>query len=165
MKRIRLNLTGVGQVVTGASKNKDGIPRCDNGHNREFYEDLGLSEDKIPQELKDREKALEDENIELETEEVYSDVIVYEDQIKLILEDEEGYTTIFLDDGLMVEVLESALEIDSYLDYVNMSWLDKQILSFKSFFRRIKNKITGSKEITYESIINAPENQPDYKQE
>lgn len=134
-KRIRLNLTGVGSVVIDKEKKSDGIPRCNNGQTREFYEDLGLPEDKIPQEIKDKEKLQNDD--EFETEEVYSDVIVFYDQIKLIVEDDENYTTIFLEDGLMVEVLETALEIDTYLDYIQMSWLDKKISVFKSFLRGI----------------------------
>ena len=140
-KRIRLNLTGVGEVVINESNRNDyGIPKCNNGHSREFYEDLGLSEDKIPQEIKDKEKALD--NIEEEVEEVYSDIIVYEDQIKAVIEDDEGYTTIFLKDGLLLTVLESALDIDSYLDYVQLSWIEKRLLLFKSFFAELKWKLS-----------------------
>lgn len=139
-KRIRLNLTGVGSVVVDKENKSDGIPRCNNGFTREFYEDLGLVEDKIPQEIKDKEKAQDDEEIEVE--EVYSDVIIFYDQIKLIIEDDEGYTTIFLEDGLMVEVVETALEIDSYIDYIQMSWIEKQFLLFKSFFAELKWKLS-----------------------
>jgi len=148
MKRIRINLTGVGNIVIDQNNRKeDGIPRCDNGHDRTFYEDLGLPENKIPQELKDREKALDDEFEDVEVEEVYSDVVVYEDQIKCVIEnsDDEGYTTVFLKGGMLITVLESALEIDSYLDYVHMSWWDKQKMVFKSFLRRMRWKKSKKK--------------------
>ena len=135
-KRTKLILTGVGSVVVDKEDKSDGIPRCNNGFTREFYEDLGLVEDKIPQEIKDKEKAQDNEELELE--EVYSDIIVFYDQIKLIVEDDEGYTTIFLEDGLMVEVLETALEIYNYMDYIQMNWFEKLKLSFLSFWRKIK---------------------------
>ncbi len=144
MKRIRINLTGVGNVIVEPQGNKkeDSVPRCNNGLTMEQYVDLNIPYDKIPQELKDREKALDNEYEEIEVEEVYSDVIVYEDEIKAIIEnnDDDGYTTIFLRDGLLITVLESALEIDSYLDFVHMSWWDKKMIVFKSFFRRKRNK-------------------------
>jgi len=140
-KRIRLNLTGVGDVLIDQEKEPiDTVPRCDNGLTMEQYEDLDIPYDKIPQELKDRKKALD--NIEEEVEEVYSDIIVYEDQIKAVIEDDEGYTTIFLKDGLLLTVLESALDIDSYLDYVQLSWIEKQFLLFKSFFAELKWKLS-----------------------
>lgn len=136
-KRIRLNLTGVGSVIVDQEKETTKIiPRCDNGLTIEQYEDLNIPYDKIPQELKDRKKVFDDE--ELETEEVYSDIIIFYDQIKLVIQDDEGYTTIFLEDGLMVEVLETALEIDNYMDYIQMNWFEKLKLSFLSFWRKIK---------------------------
>ena len=141
--RLRLHLTGVGSVVVDKEDKSDGIPRCNNGHTREFYEDLGLSEDKIPQEIKDKEKSQDDE--ELEVEEVYSDIVIFYDQIKLIVEDDEGYTVIFLEDGLTVEVLETALEIDSYIDYIQMSWLEKQGQYLLAFWRKIKWNMSKEK--------------------
>lgn len=142
-KRTRLILTGVGSVVVDKEDKSDGIPRCNNGHSREFYQDLGLPEEKIPQEIKDKEKAQYNEELELE--EVYSDIIVFYDQIKLIVEDDEGYTTIFLEDGLMVEVLETAIEIDNYMDYIQMNWFEKLKLSFLSFWRKIKWNLSKEK--------------------
>lgn len=134
--RIRLILTGVGSVVVDKEDKSDGIPRCDNGLTMEQYEDLNIPYNKIPQELKDRKKVFD--NIEEDVEEVYSDIIVFYDQIKLVIQDDEGYTTIFLEDGLMVEVLETALEIDNYMDYIQMNWFEKLKLSFLSFWRKIK---------------------------
>ena len=149
-KRTRLNLTGVGEVISEQKdKKSSGIPKCDNGLTMEQYEDLNIPYDKIPQELKDREEALNKEDEDLDVEEVYSDVIVYEDEIRLIVEDDEGYTTIFLSEGLLITVLESALEIDAYLDYIHKSWVDKKLqltkVYFINLFRRIKWKFSKEK--------------------
>ena len=142
--RLRLHLTGVGSVIVDREKEVTStIPRCDNGLTMEQYEDLNIPYNKIPQELKDRKKAQDDE--ELEVEEVYSDIVIFYDQIKLIVEDDEGYTVIFLEDGLTVEVLETALEIDSYIDYIQMSWLEKQGQYLLAFWRKIKWNMSKEK--------------------
>lgn len=142
--RLRLHLTGVGSVIVDREKEvTNTIPRCDNGLTMEQYEDLNIPYNKIPQELKDRKKAQDDE--ELEVEEVYSGIIIFYDQIKLIVEDDEGYTVIFLEDGLTVEVLETALEIDSYIDYIQMSWLEKQGQYLLAFWRKIKWNMSKEK--------------------
>lgn len=137
-KRVRITLTGVGEVVVEKNKDKqDGVPRCDNGYDREFYEELGVPENKIPQELKDREGVTSTEEDGL-VEEIYSEVVLFCDQIKCLVEDPDGYTTIFLDDGLMITVTESALEIDSYLDYMEMSWFEKKKAIFDTFLLKLK---------------------------
>ena len=145
MKRIRLHLTGIGEELTEAAEKKleqetDETPTCDAGRNREWYDDMAIP---IPQELKDKEKIfnqgvkLEDEDFE----EYETEVLVYEDQIKLMVES-EGLTTIFLKDGLTIVVLESVEAIDGYIDYLNMNWFERNYLLFLNFFRQkfnIKN--------------------------
>ena len=149
-KRIRLNLTGIGEILTESAEKRleqaeENIlePTCDNGKTLSWYEDMGI---KPPKDLQDKIKEFE-QGVKLEDddfEEITSEVIVYEDQIKLIVEDSlTKTTTIFLKDGLTVRVLESALEIDSYLDYIQMSWIEKKISVLLSFFRQ-KNKIEGN---------------------
>jgi len=146
MKRIRLSLTGVGEVLKESAEKKlekeSSIPRCDSGHTREFYEDLNIPENKIPKELIEREKnqdvELEDDDFEMVT----SDIIVYEDQIKFMVTDDE-FTTIFLNDGLNLTVLETSEEIDYYIDFMERTWFDKLKDSISFFIRRIKNKLTN----------------------
>lgn len=145
-KRLRLNLTGIGEILTESAEKKieqaeDNVlePTCENGKTLSWYEDMAI---KPPKDLENKIKEFE-QGVKLEDEdfeEVISDVIVYEDQIKLILEDSTtDTTTLFLKDGLTVRVLESALEINSYIDYIQMSWIEKKISVLLSFFRR-KNK-------------------------
>ena len=45
-----------------------------------------------------------------------------------------------------------------------MSTLDKISDKLKDFWRKIKYKITGKRKLTYQEIIDLPENQPEYKQ-
>lgn len=140
--RIRVLLTGIGSVLTESAEKKlkietDGIPRCSGGYTREWYEDMNIKEENIPQDLKDKEKAL-DQDIELldeDFEEIYSSIMVYEDEIKLIVQDEDETTTIFLKDGLTISVLESVDQIYDYLAYMEISWLKKRYNLFLNFFR------------------------------
>lgn len=167
MKRIRLSLTGVAEVVTEAAEKKLGkdnsVPRCDSGHTREFYEDLNIPEDRIPKELIEREKS-QDQEVELDDEDfetVTSDIIVYADQIKLMVTDAD-FTTLFLHDGITLQVLETSEEIDYYLDYMERNQFEKIRDSIQAFFRRIKWKLKGYKKVDYKEILARPENQPDY---
>lgn len=163
MKRIRLSLTGIGEVLKESAEkkleNENSIPRCDAGHTREFYEDLNVPEHKFPKELLEREKGTELQDDDFEA--VTSDILLYEDQIKVMVTDDE-FTTIFLNDGLTITVLETVEEIDFYLDFIHRSWVKKIKDSVYFFFRRIKWKLKGYKQVDYQDIINRPENQPDY---
>jgi hypothetical protein len=129
MNRIRLSLTGVGEVLTEAAEKKlekvDNytVPTCNNGNTVEFYNDLGVD---IPEELLEKLKH-QDEGIKLEDEDyeqVTSDILIYADDIKLVVTDYES-TTIFLKGGLNVTVLESADQIDAYIDFLTRGKLEK----------------------------------------
>lgn len=169
MKRIRLSLTGIGEVLTEAAEKRlekgDSYqtPTCSNGKTVEFYEDIGIP---IPSELIDKLKKqekgteLEDEDFEMVT----SDILVYEDQIKLLVTDDE-FTTIFLNDGLTITVLETTEEIDFYLDFLHRTWFEKLKDSVYLFFRRIKWKIKWHKEVDLDEILSRKENQIDYVKE
>ena len=73
----------------------------------------------------------------------------------------DGGSRVYTKSNIAYDVIEECWEIDSVVEYTTMSWIEKKYLSFQSFFRQIKNKITGKKVVTYESIINAPENNPE----
>ena len=127
--RIRLSLTGVGEVLKKEAEERLDeddvyqIPTCSAGNTQEFYEDVGIP---LPQDLVDKLKK-KDNGVEFgdeDYEEVYSDVVVYEDEIRLIVTS-ENFTTIFLRDGLTITVQETAEEIDLYLDLLEMTWFDK----------------------------------------
>lgn len=168
MKRIRLSLTGIGEVLTEAAEKRlekgesYQTPTCSNGRTAEFYDDIGIP---IPPDLeaklKQKDKGIELEDTDFEA--VTSDVILYEDQIKVMVTDDE-FTTIFLSDGLTITVLETSEEIDYYLDFLHRTWFEKIKDSVFMFFRRIKWKIKGTKKVNLEDILSRPENQPDYKQ-
>jgi hypothetical protein len=82
----------------------------------------------------------------------------------------DGGTHLYTKSNMMYTVAEEVWEIDTYLEYINMSWIEKKHLSFKSFLRQcrnyvLKNKITGKKTVNLEELFSRPENQIDYKQE
>lgn len=149
--RLRLCLTGVGERLTDEAEKKlddseDNIsePVCDAGRTVEDYISMGFPQDKIPKELIQRQKDFE-LGIELGDEdyvEVLSEVIVYEDEITNITQDVETETSlIFLRNLITVRVLETPFEIDSMIDYLRMSWFDRNIsVPFSNFFRRKTNK-------------------------
>lgn len=160
MKRIRLSLTGIGEVLTEAAEKKlekgesYQIPTCSNGKTAEWYEDMAIP---IPSDLeaklkqKDRGVELEDDDYEAVT----SDIILYEDQIKVMVTDED-FTTIFLNDGLTITVLETSEEIDYYLDFLHRTWFEKTKDSIYMFFRQIKWKIQGKKKVDLEELLARP---------
>lgn len=145
-KRIRLRLTGIGETLTESAEKKleeaeDNIlePTCENGKSLSWYEDMAI---KPPKDLVDKLKEFES-GVKLEDddyEEVYSDVSLYEDEIlfKVTTEDK---TTLFIKGGFTINVLESCEEIDLYVDFHNLSWIDKKYLLFLNLFRR-KEELT-----------------------
>lgn len=153
MKRQKLLLTGLGAVLTEEAKKKLEEVEEDS-LSPEQRENLGLPA------LKEQEIALEDEDYE----DVYSEVLVYTDQIQLISGDAEA-TVIFLKDGITVTVTESVDEIYSYIDYLERGWFERQKDSLNRFWWRLKMRIKGEKKVDLEEILSQPENQPDYKQE
>ena len=153
MKRQKLLLTGLGAVLTEEAKKKLEEVEEDS-LSAEQRESLGLPA------LKEQEVALEDEDYE----DVYSEVMVYVDQIQLMSGDVDA-TIIFLKDGITVTVTETVDEIYSYIDYLERGWLEKQKDSLNRFWWRLKMRMMGEKKVDLEDILSRPENQPDYKQE
>lgn len=153
MKRQKLLLTGLGAVLTEEAKKKlEDIE--EDSLSAEQRENLGLPA------LKEQEVALEDEDYE----DVYSEVMVYVDQIQLMSGDVDA-TVIFLKDGITVTVTETVEEIYNYIDYLERGWLERQKDSLNRFWWRLKMRIKGEKKVDLEDILSQPENQPDYKQE
>ena len=153
MKRQKLLLTGLGAILTEEAKKKlEEIE--EDSLSAEQRENLGLPA------LKEQEVALEDEDYE----DVYSEVMVYVDQIQLMSGDVDA-TVIFLKDGITVTVTESVDEIYSYIDYLERGWLERQKDSIFRFWWRLKMRLMGEKKVDLEDILSRPENQPDYKQE
>ena len=149
MKRQKLLLTGLGAVLTEEAKKKLEEVEEDS-LSAEQRENLGLPA------LKEQEVALEDEDYE----DVYSEVLVYVDQIQLMSGDVDA-TIIFLKDGITVTVTESVDEIYSYIDYLERGWLERQKDSLNRFWWRLKMRMRGEKKVDLDEILS----QPDYKQE
>lgn len=129
MKRIKLHLTGVSDVITEAAEKKleteedYQIPTCANGLTEEQYIDFGIPlPSDLVQKIKNQEKGVDFKDEDFE--EVYSRVSVYEDLIKLAVTDEDG-TTLFFNDGFTVTVLESVDDIDDYIEYTRRNWFEK----------------------------------------
>ena len=153
MKRQRLLLTGLGAVLTEEAKKKlEDIE--EDSLSAEQRENLGLPA------LKEQEAALEDEDYE----EVYSEVMVYVDQIQLMSGDVDA-TVIFLKDGITVTVTETVEEIYNYIDYLERGWFERQKDSVFRFWWQLKMRMGGEKKVNLEEILSLPENQPDYKQQ
>jgi hypothetical protein len=134
MKRQKLLLTGLGAVLTEEAKKKlEDIE--EDSLSAEQRENLGLPA------LKEQEVALEDEDYE----EVYSEVLVYTDQIQLMSGDTDS-TIIFLKDGITVTVTESVDEIYSYMDYLERGWFERQKDSFNRFWWRVKRRFKKVKQ-------------------
>jgi hypothetical protein len=77
----------------------------------------------------------------------------------------DGGTRVYTTSNVAYDVIEEVWDIDAYMEMISMSWWEKQKILFQSFFRRIKNKIRGVKEVDLNELLARPENQPDYKQE
>lgn len=148
--------------------------RDDHGRSREDYEEMNI---KIPKYFDEDEKEFykanpsseidQDGNIllqETELEEMTVPVFIPLDNIASFVATMEGTTRVYTKTNMAYDVVEDVFEIDSYIDLLTMSWIEKQLALFQSFLRRIKNKITGKKEINLDELFARPENQPDYKQ-
>ena len=144
-KRKRLYLTGVGEVLTESAEkkleqgNSNREPTCSNGKNEEWYLDMGIP---IPKDLEEKLNQ-QDKVIKLEDddfEEIYTEIMVYLDEIRLVVTD-RGLTTVFLKDDLTITVTETSDEIDSYIDYLEMTKWEHLKVYFRSFIRRVKIKL------------------------
>ena len=124
MKRIRLKLTGLGEVLTKDAQDKldsmdDGIlePTCEDGRTVQEYKDLGFPQYKIPKDLLEKQKAFE-EGIELEGKDyemLEYPVRLYEDEIVGYVRSEE-ITMIFTKTGLTFPVKETVEEVDELIN-------------------------------------------------
>lgn len=152
MKRIKLRLTGVADVITEAAEKKlekeetYQVPTCKNGLTEEQYLDMAVP---LPADLVEKLKKQE-RGIELSSEdfeEEYSDISIYDDEILFKVTDSEG-TVLFIKGGYNLQVLETVDEIEAYIDYMSLNSFEKAWIGLKitisNLFRR-KNKI---KEIT-----------------
>ncbi len=138
--------------------------RDDHGRSREDYEEMNI---KIPKYFDDDEKEFYKNNPsseidnngnillqESEIEELTVPVFIPIDNIDSFVATLEGTTRIYTKNGIAYDVVEDVFEIDSYIDLLNMSWIEKQLAFFQSFLRRIKNK----KEINIQEILDREEN-------
>ena len=147
------------------------VYRDEHGHTREFYEDVA---GKVPRGFAQEEKDFykikmssginEDGTILLMEDEVDYDAkpcIINLEDFSTAIDNESIGSVIYLKDGSEIWVVESSYEIGEYIEHLHRSFWQKFVEAFKFYYRKIKNKITGNKTVTYESIINAPENSPE----
>lgn len=142
MRKKRIYLTGVSESLKEEAKQKQktvaGVPRYDNGITRETYESMNIPEEDIPQELKDREVA-EEEDDESDYEEVYSQVSLYEEDILLMVSSEKDTVVFLKDSDLSISVVETVEEIEDVIKELNMNWLNR-------VGKYLINKITNKKD-------------------
>ena len=128
MTRKTITLVGVGSVLTKEAEEKlfneeFEEPTCSNGHTREFYQDLGVREEDMPESLLENERRLDEEE-DLETEEVFSKAVIFTDEIAFYLEfkvEEEGketkdYTKIFMKNNMIITVAETIEQVTEKLN-------------------------------------------------
>lgn len=104
----------------------------------------------------------EDGNVildESDLEEVPVPVSIPLDNIGSWVSSVDGGSRVYLKSNLAYDVTEEVWEIDAMIEYINMSWVERQFLLFKSFFARRKQKQK------LQEILARPENQPDYRQQ
>ena len=53
-----------------------------------------------------------------------------------------GGSTIYTKSNLSYDVIEDVWDIDAMVEYLSMSWIEKQFLLFKSFFAELKWKLS-----------------------
>lgn len=127
VNRLRLQLTGFSKVLTEeaekrleASEESILEPVCDNGHTLEYYESMGFAQHKIPKELIERQKDFElgieiDEDNDYE--DLLSEVVIYEDEISVIIEDAQmEVTIIYLRNLMKITVREKPFEINLMIE-------------------------------------------------
>ncbi len=123
MKRVKIKLTGIGEVLTKEAEEKleRGVDSavfedltCGDGRTRTDYENLGM---KVPEDLIQKEKEfnngiiLEDEDFE----DLEYPVRLYEDEIVGYVRPEE-VTIIYTKTGLIFSVKETVEEIDELIE-------------------------------------------------
>lgn len=151
----------VGEEKIQKATNKDTKIRDDKTPPKQWFLEQNL---RPPDDAEDEVETDEQGNIYLEEHEMETipvPVTIPLDNLGSWVSNVDGGSRVYTKSNLAYDVLEDVWEIDTVVEYTSMSWINKQIISFKSFLRKIKNKITGKKEVTYESIINAPENNPE----
>ena len=128
MIRKTITVLGVGSILTKEAEEKlfneeFEEPTCSNGRTREFYEDLGLREEDMPESLLENERRFDEEE-DLETEEIFSKVVIFTDEISFYLEfkiEEEGketknYTKFFMKSNMIITVAETIEQITEKLN-------------------------------------------------
>lgn len=129
-----LKLTGVGEVLKEEVKEQDGVPRCDNGKTREFYEDLGVPEERIPQELKEREQDINIFDDDDSYEEVYSKVGVYYKDILLMIKGDKTTTIFIRNSDLTLSVKETIEDIET----LSLNWFGRLKIKINRLINREK---------------------------
>jgi hypothetical protein len=127
MIRKTITVLGVGSILTKEAEEKlfneeFEEPTCSNGHTREFYQDLGVREEDMPESLLENERRFDEED--LETEEIFSKVVIFTDEISFYLEfkiEEEGketknYTKFFMKSNMIITVAETIEQITEKLN-------------------------------------------------
>jgi len=107
MIRKKILLRSRGEILKdNVAQTIEDVPRCSNGRTREQYEDLGIA---VPQEIIDKEQIeFKDDDFE----NLYGKVVIYEDEIKFIIrEDDEDTTIIYLKEGITIIVEDTVEEI------------------------------------------------------
>jgi hypothetical protein len=115
------------------------------------YESLGIKPPKGEIELnEDGEVILEDEDFE----EVGVPVSIPLDSISSYVALLKGGSLVYIKNNVSYTVEEEVWMIDSYIEAVSMSWIEKQWYSFLAFWHGITNR----KQVRLEDILVKPEN-------
>lgn len=130
------NDSGEEKLSKAKSKRKDGI----DGMPRSWYIENSL---KPPPEADDEVEFDEDGNVILEENDLDDVGVDVNIPVKVYggVEDDLDFgSTVYTTYGVAFRVLETATEIESYIEYSNYSWLRKKYLKIKYYFAHKQNK-------------------------
>lgn len=144
------------KAVTRLKPKKD-----EEGLSRRWFEEQGL---RVPKHLEEDDIEMDD-NGTITLQEEHMQTIIIEASVPLknvdiYVESVDEGSILYTKSGQYYNVAEEVWEIDNYIEMLNMGWWEKEWIILKEKFRRLKNKITGKKEVDLEEILNRPENNP-----
>lgn len=158
MKQKILYLTGIAERPNQKGQEKlqkaidTELPKID-------YEALGLRAPKGEIERDEQGNILLDDD-EFEYVEVECSISL--NQYLGCVDDLEFGSRVYTTSGIAFRVLESCDEVTSYIEFISRNLFERLRDSVLFFFRRIKWKLQGRKEVDLEELFSRPENQPDY---
>lgn len=141
-----LNLTAIhtvpnedGQALINRATQTDNKDKDPNSLPKSWYRDQGL---RPPDDAEDDEPEIDEDGMiqlkEEHLEDIALDLSIPLNNIDSYVEYANGGTLIYTKNGTQYHVVEETFEIDSYIEWITMSWFEKRKALFLRFFRQLK---------------------------